>query len=524
MVHTVTEAMEQCGLENVTQFQGRTNAQRIADDIFGDDFYMCLDKTTDELDNDIKSFASMRQNQGQIRIGPGEKMKIVAFMQWVRNKVCCGEAPEDEPFPVHMHPDLIRDHKSHKIFIEKSKTLSDAAKPIRFKDTMKWDEWCPTFINFLRTIPGRNGVPLSYICRENEEGLPYNPMLDFLDNYVVRAPLLGEAFRIDANEVHTYLTNFMAGNETAESKMLPNANENNGRKDFLSLKEHYEGIGINAVNVIKAEEIIRTLYYSGEKKPHMWWDEFERRLNYAFNTCDKKERRQVYSNDMKLRILTQKIGADFLQAMKASISIELTKIPMTMSYHQALSAFRNEVNRKHAPELNQNTRQRRVAQTGSYQGQYNSRGGGRGGRFSYDNRGGRGRGRSQGRGGRGGRWTPNRGHKDARFITGNDGRTIEVHPSYKFSPQIWENLPSLERKRIAQERNEYFENKKRREAQQSNSVPREVSAATTGHNTDQQTTTSTVTNQPTGSTTPSGSIMGGRNEQSLQARMPRTPP
>jgi len=71
MVHTVTEAMEQCGLDNVAQFQGRTNAQRIADDIFGDDFYMCLDKTTDELDNDIESFATLRQDLGQIRIGPG---------------------------------------------------------------------------------------------------------------------------------------------------------------------------------------------------------------------------------------------------------------------------------------------------------------------------------------------------------------------------------------------------------------------------------------------------------------------
>ena len=210
--------------------------------------------------------------------------------------------------------------------------------------------------------------------------------------------------------------------------------------------------------------------------------------------------------------------------MKASINIELTTIPMAMSYDQVLSAFRNEVNRKHAPELSQNTRQRRVAQTGSYQGQCNSRGGGRGGRFANDNRGGRGRGRSHGRGYRGGRWTPNRGHRDARFITGNDGRTIEVHPSYKFSPQIWENLPSLERKRIDQERNEYFENKKRREAQQSTSVPREVSAATTGHNTDQQTTTSTVTNQPTGPVTQSRQIMGGHNEQSLLARMPRTPP
>ena len=89
----------------------------------------------------------------------------------------------------------------------------------------------------------------------------------------MRAPLLGEAYRIDANEVHTYLTNFMAGNETTESKMLPYVNESNGRKDFLALKEHYEGIAINAVNVIKAEESIRTLYYSGEKKSHMWWDE-----------------------------------------------------------------------------------------------------------------------------------------------------------------------------------------------------------------------------------------------------------
>ena len=141
MVHTVTKAMEQCGLDNVTQFQNRTNTQRIAEDLFGDDFYMCLDKTTDELDNDIKSFTTLRQDQGQIRIGLGEKMKSEAFMQWVRNKVCCGEAPEDGPFLVHMHLDLIRNNKGHKIFIEKSKSLSDAATPIRFKDTMKWDEW-----------------------------------------------------------------------------------------------------------------------------------------------------------------------------------------------------------------------------------------------------------------------------------------------------------------------------------------------------------------------------------------------
>ena len=128
---------------------------------------------------------------------------------------------------------------------------------------------------------------------------------------------------------------------------------------------------------------------------------------------------------MKLRILNQNVGADLLQAIKASIAIELTKTPMNMTYEQALSAFRDEVNRKHPPELSQNTRPRRIQQT-----QFGC-GAGRSGRGFT--RGGRGRGRGFGRGGRGGR---GRGHPEARFVTGMDGKTIEVHPAYKFNPEV----------------------------------------------------------------------------------------
>ena len=90
-----------------------------------------------------------------------------------------------------------------------------------------------------------------------------------MDNYVTRAPLTGDAFKVDAAEVHTYLVNFMAGNNTAEVKMLPYMDSHNGRLDFKALKDHYEGVGVNAVNILKAEETIRNLFYSGEKKPHM---------------------------------------------------------------------------------------------------------------------------------------------------------------------------------------------------------------------------------------------------------------
>ena len=47
--------------------------------------------------------------------------------------------------------------------------------------------------------------------------------------YIYCAPLVGEAFNSDASDVHTYIANFMAGNEVAETKLMPYVSENNGR-------------------------------------------------------------------------------------------------------------------------------------------------------------------------------------------------------------------------------------------------------------------------------------------------------
>ena len=74
-----------------------------------------------------------------------------------------------------------------------------------------------------------------------------------LDMHVDAAPLTGEAFNIDANEIHTYIVNFIAGIETAEAKILPHQNENNGRLDFISLKNYYECVGIYAIDITKAD-------------------------------------------------------------------------------------------------------------------------------------------------------------------------------------------------------------------------------------------------------------------------------
>ena len=77
-------------------------------------------------------------------------------------------------------------------------------------------------------LPGRDGVPLSYVVRENDSPDP-TPHVDFLDDYVVMAPLTGETFSVDAKEVHTYLVKFIMRNNVAESKIQSYLNATDGR-------------------------------------------------------------------------------------------------------------------------------------------------------------------------------------------------------------------------------------------------------------------------------------------------------
>lgn len=237
----------------------------------------------------------------------------------------------------------------------------DVAMPAQFTDKTKWIDWYPSFLSFLRTISGRSGVPLNYIVRPKDVTQIEN-YDDFLDEYVDCVSLQGNAFISDATEVHTYIVKFIAGNDTAESKILDIMNQKNGRSDFISLKEHYEGVGINAVDAIRADKTIKSLMYLGEKRPYMYWEKFKKELTYAFNVYDKQEGRMVYSSNMKMRILLDKINVDFLSQTKTSVETELAKTLCTLSYDNALKLFRNKVNSKFPLQFNESGNGRRRIQ------------------------------------------------------------------------------------------------------------------------------------------------------------------
>lgn len=123
--YTVYNAIILCGVIDPTYFNGSTKAERIAIEIFDDEFQSCIDKTVKELDEDLKSYSSITVANGQIRLTPGIKRNIRGFIQWCRDKIRVEENPAIVAFPINEIPNHIRKYKTHEAFIKMSSTMVD---------------------------------------------------------------------------------------------------------------------------------------------------------------------------------------------------------------------------------------------------------------------------------------------------------------------------------------------------------------------------------------------------------------
>ena len=236
--HTIRQALSACGIDDVAIINGQTNAQRMASEMFLDSFQVCMDKTYDDLKNELKIYASLTIAEGRIRILPGVQNRIRAFIQWTRDQIRQDIDPSTIAFPIADVADLLYRKETHDNFIRQSNTLAESAKPRSFTKESRWEDFKPNFISYLRLIPGRLGHPLSYVIRDNDAP-DYTPNPNFLDDYVATAPLNGPAFQVDNATVHTMIQHLISGNEEAESKVVSLIGSGNGRRCYQILRDHY---------------------------------------------------------------------------------------------------------------------------------------------------------------------------------------------------------------------------------------------------------------------------------------------
>ena len=133
---------------------------------------------------------------------------LIGMVHWVQDLTRAGESPsldgfgnDGAAFRAALET-AVNCADVRKIEKDQSDTVSKAANPGKFKDEKKWPEWEPAFVNFLSTIPGVNGIPLSYAVRENETPPAENEYGSFNERAIACAPLFGDVFQADARKVH----------------------------------------------------------------------------------------------------------------------------------------------------------------------------------------------------------------------------------------------------------------------------------------------------------------------------------
>ena len=188
-------------------------------------------------------------------------------------------------------------------------TISKAADPGKFKDEKKWPDWEPAFVNYLSTIPGVRGVPLSYVIRENDA--PDHEMdfgNDFTACSIASAPLDDASFRADARKVHQLLMNFLVAG-SAEQWIKDLTTRVNGRRDMEALCNHYGGEGNASRRIATAEKLRESLQYKNERS--LPFSTFLDRIQKIFNIF-KEEGEQLTENE-KVRELFKRVQHTQLQ-------------------------------------------------------------------------------------------------------------------------------------------------------------------------------------------------------------------
>ena len=215
-----------------------------------------------------------------------------------------------------------------KMMNDQSDQKSKEASPGPLVSETKWPEWQPKFDNYLSIILGVEGIPLSYVTRDNELPDRTGPFADFIDETISCAPLTGVAWEADRATVHQALVSFTSG-QPSEDWIKPVARYKDDRRSDKALKDHFACEGNATRRIAEADRLKDSLHYKNERS--MTFELFLTKYQKMYNIY--RDEGEELSEDAKVRFLFKKISHSGLnnavEAMKARITTSTTTISYT---------------------------------------------------------------------------------------------------------------------------------------------------------------------------------------------------
>jgi hypothetical protein len=213
--------------------------------------FASLDAFGDYTDTMIESMADKNEKRTpantRVRFGIQRVLYVKAVSFWVRKQ-------RREGVPVlidNLNPDVIA-RMVQEMNLERSMDASadedKVGQPAKF-DPKKYVSWARSFENYLDSLRGKLGMPLSYILRP-EDANPAKAADDY-QRILWSAPFTGSAFREDNRRVYRIYKDLMIG--TDGWTWFNHATPGDGCDAHLILTRHYRGDAEMALHAAEAE-------------------------------------------------------------------------------------------------------------------------------------------------------------------------------------------------------------------------------------------------------------------------------
>jgi len=286
-----------------------------------------------DMNNMARDFAGRTATGGgRINFGIRRTKKLIGLAHWVQDFYRVSNTPSIEglsqvTFSTQLERALDRQRARERL-IDQSSISAKAASPGLLENERKWKEWETRFDNYLSTLIGVNGIPLSYVTRENEIPIAGATYSNFMDETVACAPLTGQHYETDSYSVFQQILSFTTG-QPSEDWIKSTKRYSDGRRSTMALRDHFAGEGNATRNLSEAERLRDSLFYRGERA--MQFETFLTQMQKMFNIFEKEG--EPMEEEAKIRFLFKKIQNNDLQkyveALKAQ---QTTSPPGTVTY------------------------------------------------------------------------------------------------------------------------------------------------------------------------------------------------
>ena len=199
-------------------------------------------------------------------------------------------------------------------------TAAGAASPGPLESEREWKQWEEKFINYCQAHLGANGIPLSYVIRENDAPkVNGGPFPDFLAHTVACAPLTGAYYEADKRSVFQMIVSFTTGQASGDW-IKATLRHQDGRRSMQALRNHFAGEGNATRNMAEADRLKESLHYKSERS--MAFETFLTNCQKMFNIYEKEG--EAMPDEAKVRFLFKKVQHRELQPAIAALRAQQT--------------------------------------------------------------------------------------------------------------------------------------------------------------------------------------------------------